>query len=74
MTPRQIDIADMQCWLLRMAERKWGISSAQVAELFQSNGVFDYISDLYGILHVSSYDSALSDVENLLRSKGALPC
>ena len=74
MSPRQIDIADMQCWLLRMAEKKWRMPASQVAALFQDYGVFDYLTDLYDILHLSSYECALSDIEGFLRNKGVSPC
>ncbi|WP_165054872.1 MULTISPECIES: DUF3791 domain-containing protein [unclassified Adlercreutzia] len=74
MSPRQIDIADMQCWLLRMAEKKWHMPAPQVAALFQQHDVFGYVADLYDILHLSSYDLALADVEGYLKNRGALLC
>ncbi len=57
-----------------MAQVKWGAPAAQVATVFRDNGVFEYIDDLYDLLHVSSYACALTDVEGFLRNKGALPC
>ncbi|NGM18107.1 DUF3791 domain-containing protein [Eggerthellaceae bacterium zg-887] len=74
MSPRQTDVADMQCWLLRMAQVAWHMPAKDVAMLFRDQGVFDYIDDLYGLLHVSSYQSALGDVEKYLQARGALPC
>ncbi|WP_165248634.1 DUF3791 domain-containing protein [Adlercreutzia sp. ZJ141] len=74
MSPRQIDVADMQCWLLRMAQVAWRMPAGEVAILFRDQGVFDYIDDLYDLLHVSSYQCALGDVERYLQVRGALPC
>nr|WP_256368289.1 DUF3791 domain-containing protein [Adlercreutzia sp. ZJ473] len=64
----------MQCWLLRMAEKKWHMPAPQVAALFQQHDVFGYLAGFYDILHLSSYDLALADVESYLRSKGTSPC
>ena len=74
MTSEQIDIADMQCWVFRMAQTKWGKPPGEVATIFMDNGVFEYVSDLYGLLHLNSYDCALKDVEDYLSAKGVGPC
>ena len=74
MTADQVDIADMQCWLLRMAQTKWEMPAREVARLFLDKGVFEYISELYGLLHLSGYDAALCDVETYLRSRGVALC
>lgn len=36
MTEREIDIADMQCWVFRIAQTRWHISPIECAELFKS--------------------------------------
>ena len=36
MSERQLDIADIQCWVFRMAQSKWNMSSSDCAKLFQS--------------------------------------
>ena len=74
MTQLQVDIADMQCWVFRLAQKKWGLSPAACARLFAENGVLQFIADSYGILHLSSYECALSDVEAYLASRGAAIC
>lgn len=43
MSEHQIDIADMQCWVFRMAQSKWGMTAADSSALFK-NTVF---SDLF---------------------------
>lgn len=67
---REIDIADMQCWVFRMAQKKWNITSTQCAEIFQDNDVLNFIRENYGILHMSSYECALDEVEVLLKNRG----
>ena len=71
MSQEQINITDMQCRLFRMAQREWHLSPSECADLFQKNNVFDFISDCYDSLHLSSYQCALEEVEELLRTKGA---
>ena len=35
MSERQISIADMQCWIFRMAQTKWKKSPKECSELFK---------------------------------------
>ena len=74
MTQEQIDIADMQCWVFRLAQKKWGLAADQCARIFSDNGVFGFISDSYDILHLSSYDCAVEDVERYLKNRGVSVC
>ena len=67
---REIDIADMQCWVFRMAQKRWNITSVQCAEIFHDNDVLNFIRENYDILHMSSYECALDDVEILLKNRG----
>jgi hypothetical protein len=70
MSKRQIDIADMQCWVFRMAQLKWNISPKYCAKLFREYDILGFISECYEILQASSYDCALSDVEDILKANG----
>ena len=70
MSQRQIGIADMQCWVFRKAQKKWNKTPGECALLFQKYDLFSFISDCYDLLHVSSYQCALQDVEEMLLSKG----
>lgn len=74
MNQKQIDIADMQCWIFRMAQTKWNLSPCECARIFKQHGVFDFIAKCYDILHLSSYQCALSDVEEMLRNRGVSIC
>ncbi len=74
MSQEQINISHMQCWLFRLAQRKWNKTSKETATLFREFDLFGYISDCYDILHLSSYQYALSDVEQYLARKGVVVC
>ena len=74
MSERQIDIADMQCWVFRMAQTKWKKSSEVCSKIFEDNDVFGFISSCYDILHLSSYECALNDVEDMLKNRGVSVC
>ena len=70
MSQKQIDIADMQCWVFRMAQSKWNLSSQACTKLFQDYDILGFISECYELLHVSSYECALHDVEDILKANG----
>lgn len=70
MSEREIDIADMQCWIFRMAQSKWNMPARDCIKIFQKYEVFHFISECYDSLHLNSYACALEDVEELLRNRG----
>ena len=72
MSERQLDIADMQCWVFRMAQTKWKMSSTDCAELFKKYDILGFISDCYDTLHLNGYECVLHDVETLLKNRGAV--
>lgn len=74
MSQSQVDIADMQCWVFRMAQTKWKVTPDECAQLFKEYGIFDFIEKCYDILHLSSYQCALEDVEEMLRNRGVNVC
>ena len=36
MSQRQLNIADMQCWILRMAQSKWNMPAKECATRFKN--------------------------------------
>lgn len=64
------NINHMKCWLFRKAQVKWGLKPDECVEIFVRHGLFDYIGQCYDYLHLSSYNLALADLEELLFSKG----
>ena len=45
MSEHDIDIADMQCWVFRMAQSKWNMSAADCSALFKKYGILGFISE-----------------------------
>ena len=72
MSQHQIDVADMQCWIFRMAQLRWRMSPKECAAVFKQQDVLGFISRCYDILHLSSYECALNDVEEMLRNRGVI--
>ena len=70
MSEHDIDIADMQCWVFRMAQSKCNISAADCSAVFKKYDILGYISECCDILHVNGYACVLHDVETLLRNRG----
>ena len=73
-TERQLDIADMQCRAFHMAQKRWNLSPAQCAELFEKYGLLGYISECYDLLHTSGYEHLLDDLEEILETDGVTVC
>lgn len=65
-----VDIHDMQCWVFRMAQTKWKLSSSECAKLFKEFNIFKFIEDCYDILHLNSYACVLADVERIIEKNG----
>ena len=72
MSQHEIDVADMQCWIFRMAQTKWNMSPKECAAVFQEYDILGYIDRCYDILHLSSYACALNDIEEMLRNRGVV--
>lgn len=70
MSEREIDVADMQCWVFHMAQAKWKIPAADCAALFRKYDVLGFISECYDSLHLNGYACVLHDVETLLKKRG----
>ena len=43
-------------------------------KIFQDNDVFGFIARCYDFLHLSSYECALDDVEEMLKNRGVSVC
>lgn len=69
-TNKQKEIADMQCTVFRKAQKKWNISASKCTELFKKYELLSFIKECYELLHVSSYDCVVNDLEDILKNKG----
>lgn len=72
MSNRQLDIADMECWVFRMAQKKWNISGNACAEVFRKYDVLGFIHECYDLLHLTSYACVLDDVERMIKNRGEM--
>ena len=66
MTEREIDIADMQCWVFRMAQTRWHISPLECAALFKKYDILGYILECYDLVCTYSYYHVVDDAEAIL--------
>lgn len=74
MSKEQLDVADMQCWVFRMAQKKWNISGKECSELFQKYDILGFIRNCYDSLHLNSYSCVLDDIEQILKNRGEIIC
>lgn len=74
MSERQLNIADMQCWVFRMAQSKWNMSAADYSELLKKYNILGFISECYDSLHLNSYACVVDDIKTLLKNRGVTVC
>ncbi len=74
MSQEQINISHMQCWLFRLAQSQWELPPEKTAAIFKQHDILGYIADCYDVLHISSYQTALRDIEKMLAKKGVNVC
>ena len=67
---QQIDIEDMECWIFRMAQKRWQFSPYICAEIFKKYDLLGFIDECYDLLHLNGYERTLDDIEELLKNKG----
>ena len=72
MTPeeRQKQLADMQCWVFRMAQQKWHKSPSACADLFEQHRLLKFMDECYEILHQSGYAHVVCELEQVLQHDG----
>lgn len=69
MLTEEQEICTMQCWIFRMAQKKWKLSSSECAEVFRKYSLMDVIRDNYGMFHLSGYDTVLAELTQILKAK-----
>lgn len=72
MNERDVDVADMQCWVFRMAQKKWKISAEECSDIFATYDILGFIEECYDSLHLNGYEIVLQDVETLLKNRGVV--
>lgn len=46
------------------------ISGRQAYELFEKNGVFDYLNEFYDVLHTTGYQYINNDIDSFISNRG----
>ena len=67
---REKEINLMKCWLIRNAALRWHKSPVDIAALFKKYALYGYVTDCYELMHVSSYECALDELEEVLAANG----
>ena len=52
--------------------RKFNMKPRDASRLFEDNGIWSYIEGCYDVLHMSSDECVLNDIEYILQRRGAL--
>ncbi len=60
----------MQIRLFRYACKRWNRTNTECADIFDQNGVDEYITESYEIFHVQGDEANIEDIENYLTAKG----
>ena len=74
MSEHDIDISDIQCFIFHISLTRLKKSPEACRKIFQDNDVFGFIASCYDILHLSSYECVLDDVEEMLKNRGVSVC
>ena len=71
---KQEQILYMQARLSRIASEKWKKPMPDVIGTFSQYKILEYIEDCFELFHVQGDEANFKDIENYMRSKGALLC
>ena len=65
---KEYEINLMKCWLFRNATLRWNKTPNETAELFKKYSLYKFVTECYELLHVSSYECALDELEKCLKA------
>ncbi len=64
------DVNNMIVWVFRLAQTRWKKTSEQCARIFENNDLYTIISNGYDYLHLMSYESVVTELEEILAERG----
>ena len=64
------DVNNMIVWVFRLAQTKWDKTPKECAQVFKNNNLYSAISDGYDYLHLMSYKSVVTELEEILAARG----
>lgn len=70
MDEERYNISHMECWLVRMAQKKWNKTPKEIVTLFRNYKLLEIVAECYDFLHYNSYSCALSFLEQILANQG----
>lgn len=62
--------AEFVSFCIEMYAREYGISGAEVAQLFEQNGIIDYLFDNYAALHTQGWEYIVPLLHEFVSRKG----
>ena len=67
---REKEINILKCWLIRNAQLRWHKTPCEIVNLFNYYHIYKFVEEAYELLHVSSYESTLNEIEEILKVNG----
>ena len=62
------DVNNMKVWAFYIAQKKWNMQAPECYEVFDKNGLFKCIDNGYDYLHLMSYKSVVTELEEILKT------
>ena len=70
MSPYERDILQLTIRLFVEAKKRWGLTMAECADLFDRYDLDSFIEDCYEAFHVQGDETNLDEIEEYLAAKG----
>ena len=61
----------LECWVFRIAQKKWGITGRDCIKIFKENDIFNIITKDMNMLKESSEDHIVCNIEDILEKVNA---
>lgn len=61
----------LECWVFRIAQKKWGITGGDCIKIFKENDIFNIITKDMNMLKESSEDHIVCNIEDILEKVNA---
>ena len=66
------EVLFMEVRVFRQFLERFHMTAKDAYEIFEANGIWNYIEDCYGILHMSGDECVLDDIQEILQKNGIL--
>ena len=65
------DKQKLECWVFRIAQKKWGITGRDCIKIFKENDIFNIITEDMNMLKESSEEHIVCNIEDILEKVNA---